>query len=126
MSLDRGKIKITPPFGIIQLNITCKASDYLQLPEYFGKSSHFQRSDPLHALLKIHNITQFTIWNDTKTQIKEFKALKLPSHLVGMKEIPMQSFLRETKAYKSVSVVNTRKNSNWTLVAVSIVAIFYF
>ena len=123
----QGNIKITPPFGIIQLNITCKASnDYLQLPEYFGKSSHFQRSDPLHALLKIHNITQFTIWNDTKTQIKEFKALKLPSHLVGMKEIPMQSFLRETKAYKSVSVVNTRNNSNWTLVAVSIVASILF
>ena len=123
----QGNIKITPPFGIIQLNITCKASnDYLRLPEYFGKSSHFQRSDPLHALLKIHNITQFTIWNDTKTQIKEFKALKLPSHLVGMKEIPMQSFLRETKAYKSVSVVNTRNNSNWTLVAVSIVASILF
>ena len=43
-----GDIKVTPPFGIIKLNNTCKASNkYLQLPEYFGKHSHFERSDPL-------------------------------------------------------------------------------
>ena len=33
-------IKITPPVGIVWLNNTCKATNkYLQLPEYFGKSS---------------------------------------------------------------------------------------
>ena len=57
--LSKNNVKITPPFCIIQLNNTCKASDkHLQLPEYFGKYSYFQRSDPLQALLKIYNISQ--------------------------------------------------------------------
>ena len=61
-------IKIESPFGIIKLNNTCKASNkYLQLPEYFGKHSYFERSDPLQALLKLHNITNFSIWNGSKT-----------------------------------------------------------
>ena len=38
-----GDIKVAPPFGIIKLNNTCKTSNkYLQLPEYFGKHSHFE------------------------------------------------------------------------------------
>ena len=59
-------IKVVPPFGIIKLNNTCKASNkYLQLPEYFGKHILFERSDPLQVLLKLHNISQFSIWNDS-------------------------------------------------------------
>ena len=47
-----GDIKVAPPFGKNKLNNTCKASNkYLQLPEYFGKHSHFERSDPLQVLL---------------------------------------------------------------------------
>lgn len=91
-------IKITPPFGIIQLNNTCRASNkYLQLPEYFSKHSHFERSDPLQALLKLHNISQLSIWNDTKTQWEKPKPVSLPSDLFGLKEIPVQSFFRHTK-----------------------------
>ena len=42
-------IKVAPPFGTIKLNNTCKASNtYLQLPDYFGKHSHFERSDPVN------------------------------------------------------------------------------
>ena len=89
-------IKIESPFGIIKLNNTCKASNkYLQLPEYFGKHSYFERSDPLQALLKIHNITNISIWNDSKTDFVKLKSLKLPSHLLDLKEIPMQNFLLE-------------------------------
>ena len=55
-------IKVIPPFGIIKLNKTCKASNkYLQLPEYFGKHSFFERSDPLQGFLKLRNISNFSI-----------------------------------------------------------------
>ena len=116
-------IKIESPFGIIKLNNTCKASNkYLQLPEYFGKHSYFERSDPLQALLKLHNITNFSIWNDSKTDFVKIKSLKLPSHLLDLKEIPMQNFLRETGIYKSVNVDNVKSSTNWTVVAIISIA----
>ena len=46
----------------------------------------------------------------------------MPSHLSGLKEIPMQSFLRETRAYKRVKVDDIQSNYNWTFVAIIIVA----
>ena len=116
-------IKIESPFGIIKLNNTCKASNkYLQLPEYFGKHSYFERSDPLQALLKLHNITNFSIWNDSKTNFVKLKSLKLPSHLLDLKEIPMQNFLRETGIYNSVDVDNVKSSTNWTVVAIISIA----
>ena len=116
-------IKIESPFGIIKLNNTCKASNkYLQLPEYFGKHSYFERSDPLQALLKLHNVTNFSIWNDSKTDLVKLKSLKLPSHLLNLKEIPMQNFLRETGIYKSVNVDNVKSSTNWTVVAIISIA----
>ena len=116
-------IKIESPFGIIKLNNTCKASNkYLQLPEYFGKHSYFERSDPLQALLKLHNITNFSIWNDSKTDFVKIKSLKLPSHLLDLKEIPMQNFLRETGIYKSVNVDDVKSSTNWTVVAIISIA----
>ena len=116
-------IKIESPFGIIKLNNTCKASNkYLQLPEYFGKHSYFERSDPLQALLKLHNITNFSIWNDSKTDFVKLKSLELPSHLLDLKEIPMQNFLRETGIYKSVNVDDVKSSTNWTVVAIISIA----
>ena len=116
-------IKIESPFGIIKLNNTCKASNkYLQLPEYFGKHSYFERSDPLQALLKLHNISNFSIWNDSKTDFVKLNSLKLPSHLLDLKEIPMQNFLRETGIYKSVNVDNVKSSTNWTVVAIISIA----
>ena len=46
----------------------------------------------------------------------------MSSHLSGLKEIPMQSFLRETRAYKTVNVDDNQNNSSWTFVAIIIVA----
>ena len=51
---EPSNIKIKPPFGIVTLNNTCKASNkYLQLSEYFDKHSMVERSDPLQSLLKL-------------------------------------------------------------------------
>ena len=77
-------IKITLPVGIVWLNNTCKATNkYLQLPEYFGKSSIFERSDPLQSLLKLRNIAQFVMWETP--HMTKLKRMKIPSHLTGLK-----------------------------------------
>ena len=115
-------IKIKPPFGIIKLNNTCKACNkYFQLPEYFDKHTHFERSDPLQALLSLHDISKLFIWNNSKAEFEKFKPLSLPSHLSGLKEIPMQNFLRETHAYKTINIDNNQTSQNWTFVTVSII-----
>ena len=64
--------------------------------------SHFERSDPYQALLKLHNISHFSIWNNSRTDFVKLKSLGLPSHLLDLKEIPMRNFLRETGIYTSV------------------------
>lgn len=118
-----GDIQITPPFGIIRLNNTCKASNkYIQLPEYFGKHSYFERLDPLHVLLKLHDISKFSIWNDSKTEFVRSKPISLPSHVLDLKEIPMQSFLHETRAYKPVILNGKQNETNWTIVTVVLIA----
>lgn len=46
----------------------------------------------------------------------------MPAHLIGLKEIPMQSFLRETRMYKSIDFDNDKSKTNWTLVTVILAA----
>ena len=115
-------IKFVPPFGIIRLNKTCKASNkYLQLPEYYGKYSNFERSDPFKALLEIHNVSQFSLWNETKTQTG-YESLKLPPHLLGLKEIPVQSLLSEARYCRPIILDENKYGSNWVTVMIISVA----
>ena len=76
----------------------------------------------MQALLKLHNITNFSIWNDSKTDLVKLKSLKLPFHLLDLKEIPMQSLLRETVTYKSVNVDNVKSSTKWTVIAIISIA----
>lgn len=91
------------------------------MPEYFGKHSHFEMSDPLQVLLKLHNMSQFSIWNSSKTEFTKLKSIGMPSHLTGLKEIPMQSFLRESRTYKTVNFDDTKTETNWAFVMMIIV-----
>ena len=69
-------IKVKPPFGIVTLNNTCQASNkYLQLSEYFDKHSMFERSDLLQSLLKLQNISQLTIWQESKANYENYQQL---------------------------------------------------
>ena len=108
-------IKTEIPFGIVKLNNSCMAfSKHLQLPAFFGKHSTFEMSDPMYSLLKIRNISNFHIWNYSKTEFTNLKSLSLQSSLQGFKEIPMQSFIHGIKSYKTVNVTNDDEIS-WSL-----------
>ena len=92
------------------------------MPEYFGKHSYFERSDPLQVFLKLHNISQFSVWSDSKAEFEKFRPKGLPSHLSGLKGVTMCGSLRLTRAYKTFNVDDNQNNSNWTFVAIIIVA----
>ena len=69
-TLPTDGVLVKPPFGIVKLNNTCKASNkYLKLPEYFGMRSQFERTDPFQILLRMRNISQFPILNISKDDL---------------------------------------------------------
>ena len=72
----------------------------------------FERSDLLQSLLKLQNISQLTIWQESKANFEKLPAIKLPSRLTDLEYIPMQGFLREMHAYKKINFENKQ---TWTL-----------
>ena len=64
-----------------------------------------------------HNSSQFHIWNNSKAEFIKLKSLSLPSYLLGLKEIPMQSFIHWMKTYKVVNV-NDNVKTRWLLVVI--------
>ena len=122
-TLPTGDILIEPPFGIVKLINPCKASNkYLQLPVYFGMQNQFERSDPLQILLRIHNLSRFSLLNNSKVDLIKLEKLELPSHLSGLKQIPLQSLFHETRAFESVDFDYSRNDFNWTIVTVVLIA----
>ena len=114
-------IKITPRVGIVWLNNTCKATNkYLQLPEYFGKSGIFDRLDPLKSLLKLHNISQFVMLETL--HMTKLKCMKIPSRLTGLKEIPIESFIRGANNYEAV-IVDNKDDKIWKIALFIIIAV---
>ena len=89
---------------------------------FFGKESYYERSDTMSAQLKLHNISKFIIWNNSKTEFMKLKPLDLPSHLFGLKEIS----LHETSAYnyKPIDIDDDQTGYNWTLVTMAIIGAF--
>ena len=99
--------------------ISCKAScKYLQLPEYFGMQSQFERSDPLQILLRMRNLSQFSLLNNAKVDLIKLEKLELSSHLSGLRQVPLQSLFHEKRAFESSDFDYSRNNFNWTIVTV--------
>ena len=125
--LKTNDLKIKPPFGIIKLNETCKASNkYLQLPAYFGQNSYFERIDPLQALLKLHNLSKFSVGNITATESFKSEKINIPSHLISLKEVPLQHFLKETRHFNVLRLNSGENKINWTFVIIISIALIVF
>ena len=123
ITLPTDDILVKPPFGIVKLKNTCKASNkYLQLPEYFRVRSQFERTDPLQILLRMSNLSQFSILNKSKDDLIKLEKLELSSHLSGLKQIPLHRLFHETRAFESVDFDHLPNNFNWTYVTVILIA----
>ena len=92
------EVHVEAPFGILHLNNTCRASNrYLRLLGFFDKSSTFEKSDALKSILKLRDMTQFDIGQKFKNNFENVSKIDIPSHLLQLKEIPMQTFIHETR-----------------------------
>ena len=113
-------VDIKPPFGILHINNTCKASSkYMRLPGQFDKTSYFERSDSLKSLLKLHNVTHFIIGQQFSNKFNLSK-VEIPPRLLHLKEIPSQTFMHEIQHLRKV---NTHKASYWTFANVTIIVL---
>lgn len=117
------RINVHPPVGFVKLNNSCGASNqYFHLPEYFSQHSYFERSDPLQNLLKLRNVSSFEIWNVSRMAVEKLKPLRLPKHLLTMKEIPLHNFLQGTGMYQAIDFDEKINKPNWTMITIIIAA----
>ena len=85
----------------------------------------FEITGPLQSLLKLRNISIFMILQESKTNLEKLPTIKLPSRLTGLKEIPVQSFLREMRAYKKINFENKQTSTFATTIDVVVPIIVF-
>lgn len=116
------EVHIETPFGILRLNNTCRASNrYLRLLGFFDKSSTFENSDALKSLLKLREMTQFNIRQKYKDTFENISKVEIPSHLLQLKEIPMQNFIH---GIHHLRTVNVEHKTFWTFTNVALIILF--
>ena len=76
----------------------------------------------MQILLRMRNLSQFSLLNNSKVDLIRIEKLELPFHLSGLKQIPLQSLFHEMRAFESVNFDYSRNNFNWTIVTVISIA----
>ena len=116
------EVHVEAPFGILHLNNTCRGSNrYLRLLDFIDRSSTFEKSDALKSLLKLRKMTQFDIGQKFKNNFENVSKIDIPLHILQLKEIPMQTFIRETR---HLPTVNIKRKTFWTFTNVVLIILF--
>ena len=89
-------IEIHPLFGILTDNNDYLASNkYMSLPGHFDKNSYSEMSDVLKSLLRLTNISHYILRQQAQNKLKGVGKIEIPSHLLNLKEVPMQTLYME-------------------------------
>ena len=80
-------------------------------------------SDSMRSLLALHNISHSIIWQESKSNFKNYSKIKLPSHLKDLKEIPLQHFIKEMHSYKNIKITDNQNGTFVTTIVVIIIII---
>ena len=111
-------ITVYPPLGIVKLNMTCgAANDYLCLPPYYEKGVKGHISDTWGSLLKLRNITQFSLWRKFSSVFPNVTSVEITDDLKNLKQVSMSSFIDYVHNYKKVDV-RSKSVSVWTYVII--------
>ena len=111
-------ITVYPPLGIVKLNMTCgAANDYLRLPPYYEKEVKGHISDTWGSLLKLRNITQFSLWRNFSSVFPNVTSVEITDDLKNLKQVSMSSFIDYVHNYRKVDV-RSKSVSVWTYVII--------
>ena len=112
-----------PPFDILTVNNDCLASNkYMYLPWHFDKNSYFEMSDVLKSLLRLYYISHYMyiLKQQVHNKFKDLGKPEILSHVLNLKEIPMQTFVHGIHHLRKV---HTETTSFWTFVDIAIIAL---
>lgn len=120
-STETTELIVKAPFDILALKNTCRASNkYLRLLGHFDKNGTFENQDALESLLKLRNITHSNIGYEIKNTLANVSNVKIPSHLLHLKEIPLPMFIH---GIRHVHKISTQNKSFWTFANVALIVV---
>ena len=112
----QGEVVVHPPLGVIRLNMTCgAANDYLSLPPYYEKKVRGHIWDAWGSLLKLRNITHFSLWENFTSNFPNLTTIEISSDLMNLREIAMPAFIDYVHNYRKVDE-HGGSISNWSFV----------
>ena len=107
---------VHPPVGIVKLNMICgAANDYLCLPPFYENEIKGQISDTWDSLLKLRNITQFSLWINASSVFPNATSVDIMDDLKNLKQVSMSVFIDYVHNYRQVGV-RSKSVSFWTYV----------
>ena len=93
----------------------------MRLLGHFDKSGTFKAVDALKSLLKLQNMTHFNIGRKAKSTFENSSHVKVPSHLLNLKEIPMPMFMH---GIRHMHKINKEQTSFWTFGNIALIVLF--
>lgn len=85
--------------------MTCRASnDYLSLPPFYENKIKGHVSDSWSSLLKLMNISRFSLWRNFSSNFPNATSLDIPQELKEMKQIPMPTLIDYVHDYRKVTI----------------------
>lgn len=83
-------VVITPPIGVVKLNMTCSAShDRMTLPPYYHNESKYTADDLFLKIAKNTNVSDMLLWKPFYETIKKFNVTKFPDKLKKIETFSM-------------------------------------
>ena len=76
--------------------------------------------------MKLHNLSKFSVGNITATESFKSENINIPSHLISLKEVPLQHFLKETRHFNVLRLNSGENKINWTFVIIISIALIVF
>ncbi len=120
---NQGDVTVRAPFGVIKLNMSCRASNsYFSLPAYYEQKVTAHIDDAMGLLLELRNMSSFSLWNNFTSTFPKLASLTLPSEIKGLKEIPMHTFINYMHDYDEIRLKG-QSTSPWMYVSI-IISIF--
>ena len=84
--------------------MTCgAANDYLRLPSYYENEVKGHISDTRGYLLKLRNITQFSLWRNFSSVFPNVTSVEITDDLKNLKQVCMSAFIDYVHNYRNKS-----------------------
>ena len=86
-------MELYPPLDVIRLNMTCGAANGYSCYPYVMRKGKRSYSDAWGSLLKLRNITHFSLWGKITSNFPYLATVEISNDLMNLREIAMPAFI---------------------------------